>query len=178
MAEAVNAYLYEHAGRRFAVHARYIGTLERGTTRWPSAHYRTGLRAVLGKATDAELGFFIIQGHAKDPDGIRVEPARSTGPSDAAPADLRATVPVATRRGIASPREAGGGLRVVPAVAAAVQVSVNAGAAVRLMCHDGRPGCVAVMAGPLRVLIDVSDVDSVSAASSGNASVMLGAVAP
>jgi hypothetical protein len=35
-----------------------LAKLERGVVRWPSARYRTGLRAVLGVATDAELGFY------------------------------------------------------------------------------------------------------------------------
>jgi transcriptional regulator with XRE-family HTH domain len=101
LAEAVNVYLYEHAGRRFAIHAGYIGTLERGQTRWPSAHYRTALRAVLGKTTDAELGFFIIQGHANDPDLAAAEPPPPAALSQAVPPDLQAATPPAvalTRR--------------------------------------------------------------------------------
>ncbi|MFD1082537.1 hypothetical protein ACFQ3M_13165, partial [Micromonospora andamanensis] len=126
LAEAVNAWLYEHAGRRFAIHAGYIGNLERGTTRWPSAHYRTGLRAVLGKATDAELGFFIIQGHAKDRDRSMVGQAPATGRPDAAADICPANSPaVATGQSATAP----GGLPVASAGAAAVRVSVGSGVA-------------------------------------------------
>ncbi|WP_423464271.1 hypothetical protein ACO229_06845 [Promicromonospora sp. MS192] len=37
---------------------RAIGRYERGETRWPQEPYRHALRAVLGAATDADLGFF------------------------------------------------------------------------------------------------------------------------
>lgn len=156
LAEAVNAWLYEHTGRRTAIAGRYIGNLERGDTRWPSAHYRTALRAVLGKTTDTELGFYIIHGHAKDPDKNLVEPARTAEPSHAAPVDRHAVLPpaLAISPGFTPGGRAGGASAVVPAGAAAVQVSVNAGASVTVLCHDGPPGCVAVVAGPVHVLID------------------------
>ncbi|MEW2375988.1 hypothetical protein AB0883_07765 [Micromonospora sp. NPDC047812] len=67
LADAVNAYAHAHTGCRSAVDARYIGRLERGEHRWPFEPYRTALREVLGKTTNADLGFFIIQGHAQDP---------------------------------------------------------------------------------------------------------------
>ncbi|MGC5031860.1 hypothetical protein [Micromonospora sp. DT229] len=153
LAEAVNAWLYEHAGRRFAIHAGYIGNLERGTTRWPSAHYRTGLRAVLGRATDAELGFFIIQGHAKDRDTSMVGQAPATGRPDAGADICPASSPAATGQSATAP----GGLPVASAGAAAVRVSVGSGAA-SVMWHEGSPGCITLVAGPLRVLIDVSGV--------------------
>ncbi|MER7169127.1 hypothetical protein ABT336_24075 [Micromonospora sp. NPDC000207] len=68
LAEAVNAYAYEHAGRRVTVDARYAGKLERGEHRWPFEPCRTALRMVLGKSTNAELGLFVIHGHNKDPE--------------------------------------------------------------------------------------------------------------
>ncbi|MFG1949620.1 hypothetical protein [Micromonospora sp. NPDC048830] len=162
MAEAVNSYLHEHAGRRFAIHAGYIGTLERGQTRWPSAHYRTALRAVLGKATDAELGFFIIQGHTNDPDVAPVEPPPPAELSQAASPDLHApTPPAAALRLTVTPEVTNGG-PLAPAETAVVQVSVH-GAAVTVVCHDvAPPGRVAVVAGPVRVLIDPGDADPVS----------------
>lgn len=58
VAEAVNAWIYENADKTTALDANYVAKLERGVVRRPSAHYRAGLRAVLGVATDAELGFF------------------------------------------------------------------------------------------------------------------------
>ncbi|MFI9638958.1 hypothetical protein ACIG87_02660 [Micromonospora sp. NPDC051925] len=156
LAEAINAYLYEHAGRMSAIHARYIGTLERGQTRWPSAHYRMALRAVLGRATDAELGFFVIQGHANDPDVNQVELAAPSEASDAAPTGFLAGVPPVVS---AAPEDAlagavGGGFPVELACVAVVQVRAIPGEAVTVVCHDGSSGSVAVVAGPVQVLID------------------------
>ncbi|MEU6562634.1 hypothetical protein [Nocardia nova] len=56
VAEAVNAWA---AARNIpiAMTGNYVGRLERGAFRWPNAHYREALRAVLGCASDAELGF-------------------------------------------------------------------------------------------------------------------------
>lgn len=56
VAEAANAWLYEKTKKTTAFDANYVAKLERGVVRWPSAYYRAGLRAVLGVATDAELG--------------------------------------------------------------------------------------------------------------------------
>ncbi|MFI6162585.1 hypothetical protein ACIA59_21880 [Micromonospora haikouensis] len=157
LAEAVNAYLYEHAGRMVAIAGHYIGNLERGQTRWPSAHYRQALRAVLGRATDAELGFFIIKGHGSDADAYPTELATPTGASDTAttgfspgePPPGVATLPDGALDG------AGGGLPVASAGAAAVvQVRVNAGATVTVVCHGGPPACVAVVGGPVELLIE------------------------
>ncbi|MEV6802956.1 hypothetical protein AB0M91_32130 [Micromonospora rifamycinica] len=76
LADAVNAHTHTHAhaGCRSAVDARYIGKLERGEHRWPFEPYRTALREVLGMTTNADLGFFIIQGHAKDPEASPEKP--------------------------------------------------------------------------------------------------------
>ncbi len=57
LAGAVNAWVYRRTGRVVQLSGNYIGKLERGVFRWPNADYRAGLRAVLGVATDAELGF-------------------------------------------------------------------------------------------------------------------------
>lgn len=57
LAEAVNAWLWETTGKRFDLDAHAVARYERGAVRWPGAHYRAGLRHVLGAATDAELGF-------------------------------------------------------------------------------------------------------------------------
>ncbi|MFI9643960.1 hypothetical protein ACIG87_28590 [Micromonospora sp. NPDC051925] len=156
LAEAVNAYLYDHAGRMVAVAGHYIGNLERGQTRWPSAHYRQALRAVLGRATDTELGFFIIKGHASDADTPPTELAPPTGASDTATTGSSPGVPP----GVATLSEgaldgAGEGLPVASAGAAAVvQVSVNAGATITVVCHGGPPVCVAVVAGPVELLVE------------------------
>ncbi|MGK4593938.1 XRE family transcriptional regulator [Amycolatopsis sp. WAC 04197] len=56
LAEQVNAWVHDHLNRTIELDGNYIGKLERGAIRWPQADYRAGLRAVLGVATDAELG--------------------------------------------------------------------------------------------------------------------------
>ncbi|MFI6231508.1 hypothetical protein ACIBCR_29855 [Micromonospora echinospora] len=144
LAEAVNAYLYEHAGRTVAIAGHYIGNLERGQTRWPSAHYRRALRAVLGRTTDAELGFFIIKGHASDAGAHPTEPAAPTGAFDAATTGLSMGVP----SGVVTASEG------TVDGAAVVQVRVSAGATVTVVCHDGPPACVAFVAGRVELLIE------------------------
>jgi hypothetical protein len=57
VAEAVNEWLWETTGRRYALDAHYVAKLERGVARWPNASYRAGLRHVLGATDDAALGF-------------------------------------------------------------------------------------------------------------------------
>jgi hypothetical protein len=57
VAEAVNEWLWETTGRRYALDAHYVAKLERGVARWPNAAYRAGLRHVLNAADDAALGF-------------------------------------------------------------------------------------------------------------------------
>jgi transcriptional regulator with XRE-family HTH domain len=50
----VNCLTESHGG----MDADYISRLERGIHTWPNKHYRQALRVVLGRETDAELGFF------------------------------------------------------------------------------------------------------------------------
>lgn len=59
LADLVNAWVYDNTTphRVVELSANYIGKLERGLIEWPQADYRSGLRAVLGVRTDAELGF-------------------------------------------------------------------------------------------------------------------------
>ncbi|MFJ1456353.1 hypothetical protein [Nocardia sp. N2S4-5] len=57
LAESVNAWIFRERGRVIQLSGNYIGKLERGLFRWPGDDCRAGLRAVLGTATDAELGF-------------------------------------------------------------------------------------------------------------------------
>lgn len=57
LAEAVNQYIWRTTGKRILLDADTLRRYERGQIRWPGAHYRDGLRAVLGAASDAELGF-------------------------------------------------------------------------------------------------------------------------
>jgi hypothetical protein len=59
LAEQVNAWLWEHTGRkrRFGLDDHLVAKWEQGSVRYPSGPYRSALRAILGVATDAELGF-------------------------------------------------------------------------------------------------------------------------
>lgn len=56
VAEAVNEWLFETTGEIYAFDAHHLAKIERGVIRWPARRYREALRAVLGVATDAELG--------------------------------------------------------------------------------------------------------------------------
>ncbi|MGH3612580.1 MAG: helix-turn-helix domain-containing protein [Pseudonocardia sp.] len=57
LAEWVNAWLWERTERRFGLDDHLVAKWERGIVRYPTAPYRSALRAVLGVETDAELGF-------------------------------------------------------------------------------------------------------------------------
>ncbi len=82
LADAVIAYLHVHAGRTFGMNAEHVAALERGKHRWPSAHYRAAFRAVLGRDTDAALGFYITRGHATDTAPAVPEPSGTAGGGD------------------------------------------------------------------------------------------------
>ena len=155
LADAVNAYAYRHAGRRVSVDARYVGKLERGEHRWPFEPCRTALREVLGKATDAELGFFIIHGHARDPGG---GPARGMHLGMPAVGSEDGVGGVGEGSNVG---EAGGGL-VVPGGAATVRVSLTVEAAqVRVVREEDPSGRVAVLAGPVQVFIEPSGTETI-----------------
>lgn len=62
LAELVNVELAARGIRYAALDAGHVGKYERGEHRWPQRAYRDGLRAVLGAASDAELGFYIVRG--------------------------------------------------------------------------------------------------------------------
>jgi len=61
VAEAVNAYLWNTHGVQDRLSDNDVGKLERGEHRWPGRLRREALRAVLGAASDAELGFYVIR---------------------------------------------------------------------------------------------------------------------
>ncbi|GAB3472579.1 hypothetical protein [Actinophytocola sediminis] len=62
LAEAVNEHLWRTTNKQYAsLDARAIGRYERGEIQWPTALYRTALRAVLGASTDADIGFYPIR---------------------------------------------------------------------------------------------------------------------
>lgn len=151
LAEAVAAYLYEQTGRVFSISATHVAALERGKHRWPAAHYRTAFRAVLGRDTDAALGFFIVRRNRSDAPGARAGTA-AIEPGGAGVSVAPTGVPVA---GVAVP---GPG-------AVWVTVCAEPGAAVTVVCPDGPVGRVAVQAGGVRVLIEPSGTGPVAAAS-------------
>src|SRR5882757_6809403 len=62
LAETVNAYLWETHELREHLDETYVGHLEQGRNRWPRKQRREAFRHVLGAATDAEIGFYIIRG--------------------------------------------------------------------------------------------------------------------
>ncbi|WP_431728878.1 hypothetical protein [Verrucosispora sp. TAA-831] len=150
LADAVNAHTHTHAGCRSAVDARYIGKLERGEHRWPFEPYRTALREVLGMAANADLGFFIIQGHAQDPEVNPGEPGPEGSRTSPVPgADPRRTVSVSA---------SADGPVIIARAAVRVTVSVYAETVTALVRHDVTTGAVAVLAGPVEVMIEPSDV--------------------
>lgn len=57
LAEAATAYIFRTTSRTVALDRHCISRWESGKRRLPTADYRAALRAVLGVATDVELGF-------------------------------------------------------------------------------------------------------------------------
>ncbi|MGH3937622.1 MAG: helix-turn-helix domain-containing protein [Pseudonocardiaceae bacterium] len=58
LAELANMQVEHETGKPGAMDADYLSKLERGIHRWPNRDYRVALRRVLGRESDAELGFF------------------------------------------------------------------------------------------------------------------------
>ncbi|MGH3917197.1 MAG: helix-turn-helix domain-containing protein [Pseudonocardiaceae bacterium] len=58
LAELANIQVEQETGKPGAMDADYLSKLERGIHRWPNRDYRAALRRVLGRKSDAELGFF------------------------------------------------------------------------------------------------------------------------
>jgi hypothetical protein len=57
LADLVNAWVWEHHNTTVVVTAHYIGRLETGIIRWPTALYREAFRAILSVPKDSDLGF-------------------------------------------------------------------------------------------------------------------------
>lgn len=93
LADAVNAHVWATTGRKSCLDAETIGRYERGVIRWPRADYREGLRAVLGAASDAEMGFHPTpRGRATIPKasiGSAAGNERDTDPKEVDPVDRR-----------------------------------------------------------------------------------------
>jgi hypothetical protein len=94
LADAVNAHLHAHGHQQSCVDANYVGKLERGQTRWPTAAVRAAFRFVLGAPTDADLGFYIIRATAPFTRGTDPQPVlgRPTESIDTKPASAEDAV--------------------------------------------------------------------------------------
>ncbi|MFI9382503.1 hypothetical protein [Kutzneria sp. NPDC052558] len=57
LAKAIMRWLWDTTRTRYDLDPRLIAKWENGTVKWPAAHYRAALRAVLNASSDAELGF-------------------------------------------------------------------------------------------------------------------------
>ena len=126
VAEAVNAWIWEHQRRRTYLDSRYVGKLERGESRWPVAHVRAGLRGVFGVENDASIGLYVIYGSGRPAEAVKTVPslARKTEPASA---------PVTSLNNRAD-------------VTPTVHLSVAAGTAVKITLDSGS-------AGPVRVVL-------------------------
>lgn len=142
LAEAVSAHLYATTGRVFNIDDRYIGSLERGATRWPQAHVRTALRAVLGAETDAELGLYINRRQRLDmpPDGT------PGGADDVVPEAARLAALSGPSVVSASSADNGG-------AAPPMLLVVSPGASVTVVCGDGVSSGV-----PIQILVQHHDI--------------------
>ena len=140
LAEAVNAYLCAETGKVFAMSANHVGKLEQGVIGAPIEEYRRGLRAVLGAATDAELGFDAPRPPTltvDDPQPVASHPARAgfvaTGPETS----VRPSSPAPGR-----------GLGVTGAGGVTVTVTVTP--------TDQGAMCVGILAGDVRIAIETA----------------------
>jgi hypothetical protein len=57
LAELANAWIWEHHNKKLELTANYIGKLEQGVIRWPSAPCREAFRAIFNVPKDSALGF-------------------------------------------------------------------------------------------------------------------------
>ena len=98
VAEAINEYLYLHWNMTTSVDHRFVSNYEGGMYRWPARHYREAFRAVLGAATDAELGFYVKRmprsqaSKGSSPRGQQPIATELDDPSGAAGGDVRRRV--------------------------------------------------------------------------------------
>lgn len=77
LAEAVNTWQWRSHQREDRLDETDIGRLERGETHWPGPARREGLRAVLGVATDTDLGFYRHR-RTQAPQDATISPDRTT----------------------------------------------------------------------------------------------------
>jgi hypothetical protein len=103
LAELVNRYVWDNFRQRTGLDENYIGKLERGVVRWPNDLYRTGLRAVLGVADDADLGFRPTRRAQQPADTADASPAWSMSMAVASASVLDAMSPAAPPNRIGPP---------------------------------------------------------------------------
>ncbi|RNL87703.1 hypothetical protein EFE23_26695 [Micromonospora solifontis] len=133
VAEAVNAWIWEHQQQRTHLDGAYIGKLERGEVRWPLTHVRAGLRGVFGADDDASIGLYVVYGAGRPTDDGQPVVRQA---SEAVPPPT----PLARSNGVAD---------AVPTV----RLGVPAGAAVEITLDSGS-------AGPIRVVLTTMPDDS------------------
>ena len=133
VAEAVNAWIWEHQKRRTHLDGAYIGKLERGEVRWPLTHVRAGLRGVFGADDDASIGLYVLYGAGRPTDDAQPVVPRA---SEAAPAPTPLTGPDEVADAVPT-----------------VCLGVPAGAAVAITLDSGS-------AGPIRVVLTTMSEDS------------------
>jgi hypothetical protein len=158
LAEAVNGYIYAEFGRKAFLDASDIRKLERGAVRFPRAHVRAGLRAVLGAADDAEIGLFNdrsrrpVVADPQDAAGTALGP-KSRAPSASRPSAVAAAAATAPGVPPGSPAESAG--PVPPGAPPVLCVTVSAGATITF----GFPDQVSTL--PVQVLLTVAPGPSV-----------------
>jgi tetratricopeptide (TPR) repeat protein len=81
LADAVNRYLADKQDPDGPVTANHVGKLEQGLYTWPRALRRQAYRAVLGAASDAQLGFFNIRRRPSAAEMIPAPGARPASPA-------------------------------------------------------------------------------------------------
>ncbi|WP_432838785.1 hypothetical protein [Dactylosporangium sp. CA-092794] len=91
LADAVNRDLYSAGVHDADVDANYIGKLERGLHRWPTAVRRSAFQRVLGAATALDIGFY------------NPRPSRDDTIAPSSPAPDYVAVPLPSATGVATP---------------------------------------------------------------------------
>lgn len=71
LAEALTAHVFHATTRVVPLDRHYVSRIERGVRRYPTADYRAAFRAVLGVATDAELGFVSPQRTSREENPVK-----------------------------------------------------------------------------------------------------------
>jgi hypothetical protein len=84
LADLVNQYIWDNYRQQTGLDENYVGKLERNVVQWPRELYREALRAVLGAADDADLGFHPPRGRRPSATGDTMAMLQTAGGSMAA----------------------------------------------------------------------------------------------